>query len=593
VCGLVALLSSGPPADAGALRRALDALQHRGPDGRGVWMSPDRRVALGHARLAVVDPASGAQPIAGEDGAVVAAVNGEIYDDDRLRRDLERRGHRFRSRSDSELVVHLYEEHGLDLFPRLRGEFAFALWDGRARRLVAARDRFGAKPLVWHEGPGGLALASEAKALFALGRPAAWDEDSVFHALSLQYVLPDRTLFRDVRTLRPGHVLVADARGARISPYWDLDYPRRAAPADAPGLAAELRERLDEAVRLRLRADVPVGALLSGGLDSSAVAALAGPRLAGVFTVGFDAPPYDESEVARRSAARLGLPHHEVRVDAPRLLGALPEAVERAEGLAVNGHLPAKFLLSRAVRDAGVRVLLTGEGADEIFAGYPHLREEARDPADLLTRGIMLPDGPGLPLDAVRARLGRVPRFLEAKASLGARLHRLLDPGFLERFRGRDPYAEFLGAFDVPGRLEGRDPLHQALYLWIKSALAVYILRTLGDGTEMAHGVEGRLPFLDTPLVEFAGRIPPDLQIRDGREKHLLREAVRPLVTEEVAARRKQPFFAPPLGAAAADALRAASLPGFFARDAIRGDVDDPCAWTMLSAAALQERFRL
>lgn len=593
MCGVAALLTSGAPADPGALRRALDALRHRGPDGSGLWISPDRRAALGHARLAVVDPAGGAQPVANEDGAVVAAVNGEIYDDDRLRRDLERRGHRFRGRSDSELVVHLYEEHGLELFAHLRGEFAFALWDGRARRLVAARDRFGAKPLVWHEGPEGLALASEAKALFALGRPAAWDEESLFHALSLQYVLPDRTLFRGVRTLRPGHVLVADARGVRTSAYWDLDYPRGPGPADEAGLAAELRERLDEAVRLRLRADVPVGALLSGGLDSSAVAALAGRRLAGVFTVGFDAPPYDELDVARRSAARLGVPHHAVRVDAPQLLQALPDAVERAEGLAVNGHLPAKFLLSRAVRAAGVKVLLTGEGADEIFAGYPHLRAEARDPADLLTRGIMLPDGPGLPLDAVRARLGAVPRFLEAKASLGARLHRLLDPGFLERFRGRDPYAEFLEAVDVPGRLEGRAPLHQALYLWCKSALAVYILRTLGDGTEMAHGVEGRLPFLDTPLVEFAQRVPPELQIRDGREKHLLREAVRPLVSDEVAARRKQPFFAPPLGTAAVEALRAAALPDAFAPDAGRREVDDACAWTMLSAAALQERFRL
>lgn len=597
MCGIVAVLSSGGPADVPALRRALAALRHRGPDGEGLWISPDRRAALAHARLAIVDPAGGAQPFVNEDASVAAAVNGELYDHERLRRDLERRGHRFRSRSDGELVVHLYEERGLELFPALRGEFAFVLWDLRARRLVAGRDRFGAKPLVWRQGAEGLALASEAKALFALGAPAAWDEDSVFHAMSLQYTHPDRTLFRDIRALPPGHRLVADERGVTVAPYWDLDFPRlrgrRDDPSDEAGMAAELRERLDEAVRLRLRADVPVGALLSGGLDSSSVAALA--KTPDLFTVGFDAAPYDELAVAAATARRLGARHHAVRVDAPRLLEALPEAVERAEGLAVNGHLPAKFLLSRAVREAGVRVLLTGEGADEIFAGYPHLREEATDPADLLTRGIMLPAGPGLPLDAVRARLGFVPTFLEAKASLGARLRPLLSPDFLARVRGRDPFAEFIGAFDVPGRLEGRARLDQSLYLWCKSALAVYILRTLGDGTEMAHGVEGRLPFLDTPLVDFALRVPPALKIRNGREKHLLREAVRPLVTEEVAARRKQPFFAPPLGPPAREALRAARLPAFFDRDAVDAlDVaDDPLVWTILSASALEERLRL
>jgi asparagine synthase (glutamine-hydrolysing) len=593
MCGIVSVLSPGRPADAAALRRSLASLRRRGPDGDGLWISPDRGAALGHARLAIVDPAGGAQPFVNEDATVVAAVNGELYDDERLRRDLERRGHRFRSRSDGELVVHLYEERGLDLFPALRGEFAFALYDLRARRLLAGRDRFGAKPLVWRRGPDGLALASDAKALFALGAPAAWDEDSVFHAMSFQYTLPDRTLFRDILALPPGHRLVADERGVKIEPYWDLDFPRRHAPADEAGLAAELRERLDEAVRLRLRADVPVGALLSGGLDSSAVAALA--KTPDLFTVGFDAAPYDELAVAAATAKRLGARHHAVRVDAPRLLDALPEAVERAEGLAVNGHLPAKFLLSRAVREAGVKVLLTGEGADEIFAGYPHLREEATDPADLLTRGIMLPTAPGLPLDAVRARLGFVPTFLEAKASLGARLRPLLSPDFLARFRRRDPFAEFIGAFDVPGRLEGRARLDQSLYLWCKSALAVYILRTLGDGTEMAHGVEGRLPFLDTPLVDFALRVPPELKIRNGREKHLLREAVRPLVTEEVAARRKQPFFAPPLGTSARAALRAAKLPAFFDRAAVDAlDVsDDPLVWTVLSASALEERLRL
>lgn len=621
MCGIVAVSSDAGPVDVGGFDAALTAIRHRGPDGRGAWFSPDRATAIGHVRLAVVDLEGGAQPFASEDGAIHAAVNGELYDDgDRLRRQLIARGHRFRSRSDAELVVHLYEERGADLVRELRGEYAFVLHDARRGELLAARDPFGVKPLVWRRGPEGLAIASEAKALFALGAPAAWDLESVFHAMSFQYLLPDRTLFQGVRSLPPGGRLRARAGEVRVDRHADLDFPLA---AGAPSLddarvrellVLEVRERLEDAVRVRLRGDAEVGCLLSGGLDSSLVAALA-TRLAGprdLFTIGFETPPYDELEAARATARVLGGRHHELRLTGEALLDALWPAVRAAEGLAVNGHLAAKHLLARFVRSRGVKVLLTGEGADEVFAGYPHLRPSADDPADVIARGIMLEAGEGLPVDAVRDRLGLVPTFLRAKASLGRRLHAVLDRGFLAEFAGRDPYAELLDAFDVPGRLIGRDPLDQALYLWCRTALPVYILRTLGDGTEAPAGVEGRLPFLDGPLVDLAARVPAAWKVRDGREKHVLREAARPFVPSRVVLRRKQPLYAPPLGALAPRALAAVadSLPSFFDRRAVEdlaariaaadgGPFDgagaatqralDPVAYTILSATAIEE----
>jgi asparagine synthase (glutamine-hydrolysing) len=565
MCGVVGVVSRDRPVDGDRIRRALAAIRHRGPDGEGVFVSPDGRAGLGHVRLAVVDVEGGAQPIASEDGGVVAVVNGELYEADRARRALEARGHRFRTRSDSELLVHLYEEHGDGCLEHLRGEFALVLWDERRRRLLCARDRFGVKPLCFAEHQGALFVASEAKALFALGVPAAWDEASLFHATQMQYPLPGSTLFRGVRELEPGTVLVAEGGRVRRARYWDLDYPldspsRRAAD-DAPSAILSIREALEEAVRLRLAADVPVCFQLSGGVDSSAVVALAAPHLrqpAACFTVRFDDAVYDELPIAERTAAHLGATLHAVDVPRARLLDALPAAVAHGEGLAINGHIAAKYLLSRAVRDAGYKVVLTGEGSDEIFAGYAHLRRDLGTPAHLAdtnraSAGLMLPEGEALPLDGVRAILGFVPSWLEAKATLGHRVSALLTEDFAARFQGADAPRAFLDAVDVAGQLQGRARVDQSLYLWCKTALAGYILRTLGDGMEMAHGVEGRVPFLDHRLFEVARSLPMPLKIQGGTvEKWGLREALRGLLPEEVRTRQKHPFLAPPFCLAAA-----------------------------------------
>jgi asparagine synthase (glutamine-hydrolysing) len=635
MCGLIAILSPERPVEEGPLRRAMHALRHRGPDGEGCWLSPDRRVGLGHVRLGIIDLDTGAQPLLSEDGQLALIVNGEFYDFERIRRDLERRGHRFRSRSDSEIALHLYEEHGIDFLHHLRGEFALVLWDGRNRQLVAARDRFGIKPLCWTEQAGTLYLASESKALFAAGVRTAWDATAMFQATSMQYVPPERTLFQGISQLRPGHYILADGGAVETLRWWDLDYPPDTdclSAANEADHVEELRHRLTEAVRLRLRADVPVCCHLSGGLDSSAVAAIAArytARPLTCFTVSFPAEGYDELAPAEEMAHYLGADLHPLAVTQAGLLAALPDAVYFSEGLAINGHLSAKFLLHRAIRAAGFKVALTGEGADEILAGYPHLRRDlllaAGDSGQRLEElyasnaviaGIQLSEGPSLPLDAVERALHFVPSFLEAKGALGQRMRPLLSRAFLDEFRERDCFQSLLNGFDVRGQLAGRHRVHQALYLWTKLALANYILRTLGDGTEMAHAVEGRLPFLDHPLFEFVRRLPLSLKIKGGVEKYVLREAVRPLVTETVYRRQKHPFTAPPLSRFSTPALDGRlremldgpglrSIP-FFDRAAVLRLLDelprlpareraatDPVLMLVLTASLIQERFSL
>lgn len=568
MCGLVAALAlsrAGPPVDLARVARATAALAHRGPDGETHWHDAARRVAFGHRRLAIIDRAHGAQPFTSEAGDVVAIANGEIYDHLALRHTLEGRGHALRTRCDAEVLVHLWQDHGPELMHELEGELAFVLWDERTQTLLASRDRFGVKPLVYAVHEGVLWLASEAKALFAAGLPRAWDEVALHHAVSLQYPPPSRTLFAGISQLPAGHRLVVQSGAVRVEKWWDLELPL-ASGERASGVvstvergeaARAVRAALSAAVQRRLVSEVPVAVQLSGGLDSAAVlglaAAMSAPPTA-AFTLGFADADYDETARAARMAAHVGVPHVLVPMTPAGLVEAWPRAVVASEGLAINGHLAAKYLLHQAVRAAGFGVVLTGEGSDELFLGYPHFRSDVwrHDPARraaLLARntasaGIMLADGEGLDTRALAARLGVVPSFLEAKAALGLRAHALVRPELLAR---GDAYAQVLDELDVPGQLLGRSPVEQAQYLWIKLALANYLLRTLGDGTEMPHGIEGRLPFLDRGVLEVARALPVSLRIAAGVEKQVLRDAVADVITPEIAQREKHPLMAPPL----------------------------------------------
>jgi asparagine synthase (glutamine-hydrolysing) len=570
VCGIVAIFSKEAPVDPEALARATRALHHRGPDGQRQWIARHGRVGLGHARLSIIDLVTGDQPLANEDESIQVVVNGEFYDYERIQKQLEARGHRLRSRSDSEILVHLYEDLGVHCLGQLRGEFAFVLWDERNQQLFAARDRFGIKPLFYAQVGDTLLFASEAKALFAAGVPARWDHDSAFQEFHFVHDA-GRSLFQGVQQVLPGHFLLATRAGVRTQRYWDVDFPLRDAPLPKRSdedYVEEVREALLESTRLRLRADVPVGVYLSGGLDSCAILGVAASLRSDpieTFTVAFEEGEYDEGPIAAEAAHRFGANLHSYRMTEDTLADHYAEAICQSETFSGNTNHTAKYLLSQKVREHGFKVVLTGEGSDEIFGGYPYFRrdmmlygtgdedaETRQRRVDEMVRanpvwaGMMTPSPHALPLDSVARTFGHVPTYFENQASRGARLRTILRSDFLASFEQRDPYQHALDRLDVPGQVAGREPLHQALYLWMRSFFPNKLLNFLGDRSEMAHSVEGRTPFLDHPLVELVSRMPAHVKIRGMTEKWVLREAARPFLTDTVYKREKHPFFGPP-----------------------------------------------
>jgi asparagine synthase (glutamine-hydrolysing) len=576
MCGIVGIFSPEGRVEPEVLRRATGRLYHRGPDGQKIWVADHGRVGLGHARLSIIDLTTGDQPIASEDERLHIVVNGEFYDYERIQRELEALGHRLRTRSDSEIALpdseialHLYEDLGAACLRQLRGEFALLLWDESNQVLFAARDRFGIKPLFYASVGGTLYLASEVKALFAAGVPARWNRETIFRGTS-GGGHPSQTLYDGVFQVLPGHYLLAARGYTQLHRYWDFEYPR--AEHETPGSdeenAGRLHEVLDEAVRLRLRADVPVGCYLSGGLDSCSVIGLASRHLSTpirAFTLTFDRADYDESAIAKEMAAKAGAEYYPVPIRQDDLADHFADATFHAETLCFNAHGVAKYVLSRAVRDAGYKVVLTGEGSDEIFGGYAHFRRDmllydngGQDPGtvrDLLeqlersnpvSRGLLLPDGQTISTEAVRRILGFTPSWIEATSGNLFKLRAMLSEDFAEEFAGLDAYRSLLDSVDVPGRLAGRAPVHQSLYLWSKTILATYVLVVLGDRMEMAHSVEGRVPFLDHKVVELVVSLPVSAKIRGMTEKFVLREAARPVLTDTVYRRQKHPFLSPP-----------------------------------------------
>jgi asparagine synthase (glutamine-hydrolysing) len=640
MCGIVGVFSRREPVTAEVLQRATQSLYHRGPDGQRHWISNDHHAALGHARLSIIDLTTGDQPMANEDEQIRIVVNGEFYGYEAIRTELAQAGHRLRTRSDSEIVLHLYEDLGVQCLHRLRGEFAFVLWDGVNRTVFAARDRFGIKPLfyAWHNET--LYCASEVKALFAAGVPARWDAESIYHSVEFGGHQV-RTLFDGVFQVPPGHYVLATDKHFQIHRYWDFDYPKAdlARPQRSDGdYAEEFRHALEEAVRIRLRADVPVGCYLSGGLDSCSILGLAAkhhPEPIRAFTLTFESAEYDEEKEAREMAAKAGAEFFPIPMRQDDLADHFAAATLQAETLCINGHGVAKYLLSRAVRDAGYKVVLTGEGSDEILGGYAHFRrdmlmynKEGQDPdviagllgdlerLNLVSRGLLLPHGEALPLDGVKRLLGFVPSWIETFSARSGKMHHLMSGDLLEKFGDRRGYMPLLGDLDVHKQLNGRDPLHQSLYLWSKTLLPNYLLVVLGDRMEMAHSIEGRVPFLDHHLVEVIRSQPVTQKIRGVTEKFVLREAVRDVISDTVYRRQKHPFLSPPatlnpkekLSTLVQDTLRGpvlASIP-YFDQKKVIGLLDnldsmdegarvanDQILMHLVSACVLQEGFRL
>ncbi|EIC67549.1 asparagine synthase (glutamine-hydrolyzing) [Mycobacteroides abscessus] len=556
MCGIVAMYSPGGGLTEADVLPGMESLRARGPDGGGAWCSPGGRAVLGHRRLAIIDLVSGQQPITDQDGHTHLVVNGEFYGYRDIRRELIDAGCRLRTNSDSEIALHLYRRVGAQALQRLRGEFAFVLWDERTGELFAARDRFGVKPLyyAWHGGQ--LLLASEIKALLASGVPARWDASAF--AAHLQIAVPtSRTLFAGVSQLPPGHYLRVGESGIEVQSYWDMDYPT-AAELDSAEVGwddhlGEIGAAIEEAVRVRMVADVPIACHLSGGLDSTTVAAIAAQhhRLT-AFTVRFGGSEVDESAVAARTARQLGITHHHIDSQPSDFVTYLHETVRAGETVQENAHGIARYLQSRAIRECGYKVALGGEGGDEVFAGYPQTQKDlalSLSPelfASTQRRYRDLASAGGAPrhLRTLLDELGFVPSWtLDRYLSVTTAVQPLLRPEFAQELQLTDASATLLAA--AGEQLRDRAPVHQSSYLFAKSWLPNYILAS--ERLDAVQAVEIRLPFLDHLLFATAKHIPLSRYASDGRSKYPLRAAMADRLPLEVHNARKQGFFAPPV----------------------------------------------
>ncbi len=560
MCGIGGVVdATGRAPDQALLRQIGDAQAHRGPDGAGYHLGPG--VGLVSRRLRIIDLETGDQPIRNEDETISVVYNGEIYNYQELRAELERRGHRFRTRSDTEVIPHAYEEYGDDFVTHLNGMFAIALWDATRQRLVLARDRLGKKPLVYAPLRYGLVFASELQGLLrhpSLQREA--DPEAIDAYLSFGYVPAPRTAFRGVQKLLPGHLLTWDReQGIQTRAYWHVEYRERRGLDERTALE-EFEALFSDSVRRRLIADVPLGVFLSGGLDSSAVLAemsRLSDRPVKAFSIGFGEPDFDEVTYAREVARRFGAEHHVFLVE-PKAAGILPILVRHfGEPFADSSALPTYFLAQETRRH--VTVALNGDGGDELFAGYDRYRAAqlaerfaTRLP---LVRSLASIAAATLPASAgVRDPRGRARRFLSAlRLSPGSRYASWI--GIFDPRLKRATFAPEFLALARAARADGllADPINRrngraVLNTLLRVDLTTYLPNDLlvkVDITTMANSLEARSPFLDYRLVEWAATLPADLKLRGRTSKYLLRQAMADWLPPRILSRPKAGFGVP------------------------------------------------
>ncbi len=568
MCGIVGMLdwSGGHPPEEGLLRRMLGVIRHRGPDEFGFYL--DHRAGIGCARLSIVDLSTGQQPITNEDGSLWIVFNGEVYNHPELRAGLERAGHRFSTRSDTEVILHLYEDLGPECLHQLNGQFAIAIWDARRGELFLARDRLGVRPLFYAQLPEGLVFGSEIKAILLDPRvEARLDPFALAQAFTFWAPLAPRTAFQGIAELPPGHYMRVRAGSLQVFRYWGLDFPEAGEEERlSEGEAAErLRELLSDATRLRLRADVPVGSYLSGGLDSSFITALVRrhtPEALCTFSVGFEEAAFDERQYQAVATAFLETDHRQIECTNADIGQLFPDVVWHAEAPLLRTSPAPMYLLSRLVRENGIKVVLTGEGADEFLGGYNIYREDkvrrfwARQP-DSVWRPLLLRRL--YPYVADLSREGEAylsaffrPGFTETdrvgyshqvRWRNTARLQRLFSPDLRSALGEYDPVGEFLARLD--GRISRWSPLAQAQYIEVATFMSPYLLSSQGDRMMAANSVEGRFPFLDHRVVAFASRLPPYYKIRGLQEKYILKKSAQGLLPPQIWQRSKQPYRAP------------------------------------------------
>ncbi len=550
--------------DVGFLRRMLGVIRHRGPDEFGIYI--DDKLGMGSALLGGVDLSAGRQPVCNEDRSLWMVFDGEIFNGPALRAWLAHRGRALSTPGDAEVILRLYEELGPGCLEHFNGQFALAIWDARQETLFLARDRLGICPLFYAPLPQGLVFGSEIKALLLDERiPARLDPYALAQTFTFWAPLAPRTAFEGIEELRPGHSMLATKTGRAVSQYWRLDFPPAGEEDEMSEeeAAEQLRALLSDATRRRLRAGAPVGSYLSGGLDSTYVAGLIcehTPEPLRTFSMAFANAVYDESQYQELATAFLKTEHRRAYCEDADVGRALPKVIWHTEAPILRTSPVPMYLLSRLVRDSGVAVVLTGEGSDEFLGGYDIYKEDkirrfwAREPESML-RPLLLRRL--YPYIANVARGGDA--YLAAFFGKGltetgrpayshllrwnstARMRSFLSADF--QLPEYDPVDEALANFE--GALRGRSPLAQAQFLEVTTFMSSYLLSSQGDRVLAANSVEGRFPFLDERVVEFAGRLPPQFKIRGLREKHVLKRSAAGFLPPEITGRYKQPYRAP------------------------------------------------
>jgi asparagine synthase (glutamine-hydrolysing) len=557
MCGIAGIVNSDPARDV-AMRRMLDALAHRGPDGEGIYH--DELATLGHRRLSIIDLAGGQQPLRNADRSILLVCNGEIYNYRELRRELERDGYQFLTHSDCEVIIALYERHGDRLLSRLRGMFAFVLWDTKRRRLLAARDHLGQKPLYYSRDERGFACASEIKALLAFGgRPPRMNLAALDQYLALRLIDAPLSMFEGIHKLPPGHSLVLEAGGApRIERYWHLEQEPKLSGSEEQ-LCDELEARVEEALRLHLVSDVPVGAFLSGGMDSSLLVAMLARKL-GVqklptFTMGLDYQRFDEAPAARAVAQMFGTEHHEERVT-PEITALLPDLVaaldEPSDPLSLCTWLLARFTRRH------VKVVIGGDGGDELFGGYDryygnlYASHYGRVP-EALRRRVLAPAVALIPESGWYKSVGHQLRWLHHLSfhSGGARYAASLSYFYFDRERRAELFAPQVAdqwrqldaeaAIRTPYETSGGAALDKMLFADSMVRLPNHPVM-ITDRICMAHGLEARSPFMDHELASFAARLAPALKVRGGTLRYIQRKLAARYLPPQILNRPKQGF---------------------------------------------------